>query len=205
MADDGGSIITTMLVVRHGETTWNAERRWQGRADSPLSPLGVAQARWAGEALEAFDVVVTSNLSRARTTGTVIAEALRVPLTIEPDLAERDVGAWTGLTFDEIEAGWPGALAAGDHPEGWESDDAVADRAMEALRRVAKANPSGRVLVITHGGLIRSVERALGLASPHLANLGGLWLTIDGEEITIGDRVELIDHAAVAATVPDSE
>jgi 2,3-bisphosphoglycerate-dependent phosphoglycerate mutase len=197
-----------MLVLRHGETTWNAEKRWQGRADSPLSALGVAQARFAGEALgasDAFDVVVTSNLSRARTTGTLIAEALGVPLTIEADLAERDVGVWSGLTFDEIEAGWPGALAAGEHPEGWEPDEEVADRAVDALRWIAKDNPGGRVLIISHGGLIRSVERSLGVESPHLANLGGLWLTLDGDEITAGERVELIDHAAVAATVPDSE
>jgi broad specificity phosphatase PhoE len=197
-----------MLVLRHGETTWNAEQRWQGRADSPLSTLGVTQARVAGEALgvgDAFDVVVTSNLNRARTTGTLIAEALGVPLTIEPDLAERDVGAWSGLTFDDIEAGWPGALEAGEQPDGWESDEEVADRAIDALRRLAKDNSGGRVLIVTHGGLIRSVERSLGLASPHLANLGGLWLTLDGDEITAGERVELIDHAAVAATVPDSE
>ena len=167
-----------MLVVRHGETTWNAEKRWQGRADSPLSALGIAQARVGGQgACDPFDVVVTSNLSRARDTGTIIAEALGASVTVEPDLAERDVGDWTGLTFDEIEEGWPGALADGGHPDGWEADDDVAERAIGALERIAKANPGGRVLVITHGGLIRSVERSLGLDSPHLANLGGLWVT----------------------------
>ena len=112
-----------MLVVRHGQTTWNASKRWQGRADSPLSALGVAQARWAAETLEPFDVVVTSNLSRAHDTGTIIAGAFGAPVVADPDLAERDVGDWTGLTFDEIEAGWPGFLARDEHPKGWESDD----------------------------------------------------------------------------------
>ncbi len=101
-----------MLVVRHGQTTWNASKRWQGRADSPLSALGVAQARWAAETLARFDVVVTSNLSRAHDTGTIIAGAFGAPVVVDPDLAERDVGEWTGLTFDEIEEGWPGFLAA---------------------------------------------------------------------------------------------
>jgi probable phosphoglycerate mutase len=196
---------TPMLVVRHGQTTWNASKRWQGRADSPLSVLGIAQAQWAAKVLEPFDLVVTSDLSRARDTGAIIAELMGAPSVADLDLVERDVGAWTALTFDEIEDGWPGALANGDHPDGWESDEAVAERGMGALRRLAKAHPGERVLVITHGGLIRSIERALGVDSPHLANLGGLWLTVDGDTITAGERVDIIDHAAVAATVPDSE
>jgi broad specificity phosphatase PhoE len=194
-----------MLVVRHGQTTWNASKRWQGRADSPLSALGVAQARWAAETLEPFDVVVTSNLSRARDTGAIIAEAFDAPVVVDAGLAERDVGDWTGLTFDEIEHGWPGFLERDEHPNGWESDDEVAARAADAFRRIAKEQHGARVLVVTHGGLIRSVERSLAIPSPYLANLGGLWITIDDDEIRAGDRVELIDHAAVAATVPDSE
>jgi broad specificity phosphatase PhoE len=194
-----------MLVVRHGQTTWNAEKRWQGRADSPLSALGTAQAEWAAKVLDPFDLVVTSNLSRARDTGAIIAEALGASVEVEADLAERDVGDWTGLTIDEIEQGWPGALANGGHPDGWEEDNDVAKRAIGALERIAMANPGARVLVITHGGLIRSLERVLGLDSPYLANLGGLWVTVDGGGVTAGERVEIIDHAAVAATVPSSE
>ncbi len=205
MANPGGSASTEMLVVRHGQTTWNAEKRWQGRADSPLSVLGIAQAEWAAKVLDSFDLVVTSDLTRARDTGAIIAEALGAPSIAEPDLAERDVGEWTGLSFDEIEAGWPGALASGGHPNGWESDETVADRAIGALHRIAKAHPGERVFVVTHGGLIRSLERLLGLDSPHLANLGGIWVTVDGDKVTPGDRVDIIDHAAVAATVPDSE
>ena len=193
-----------MLVVRHGQTTWNALKRWQGRADSPLSALGVAEARWAAETLERFDVVVTSNLSRAHDTGTILAEAFGTPIVVDPDLAERDVGEWTGLTFDEIEDGWPGFLRD-QHPKGWESDDDVAtrDRCTPSGREGAPGRTSPRG---DPRGLIRSIERTLGLSSPYLANLGGLWITVDDEnELAAGDRVELIDHAAVAATVPDSE
>jgi broad specificity phosphatase PhoE len=194
-----------MLVVRHGQTTWNAEKRWQGRADSPLSALGTAQAQWAAKVLDPFELVVTSNLSRARDTGAIIAEAFGAPMEVAADLAERDVGEWSGLTFDQIEEGWPGALASGGRPDGWEDDDDVAKRAIGALERIAKAHPGARVLVITHGGLIRSLERVLGLDSPYLANLGGLWVTVDSGGVTAGERVEIIDHAAVAATVPSSE
>ena len=59
--------------------------------------------------------------------------------------------------------------------------------------------------MITHGGLIRAIERELEIDSPHLANLGGLWVEVLGDEIAVRDRVELIDHTAVAATVPESE
>ena len=204
MAHPGGPT-RLMLVVRHGQTTWNAEKRWQGRADSPLSALGIAQAQWAATVLEPFDLVVTSDLSRARDTGAIIADVLGARVEAEPDLAERDVGEWTGLTFDEIEEGWPGALANGGHPNGWEADDTVADRAIGALERIAKAHPDERVLVITHGGLIRSIYRRLGLDTPHLANLSGLWVRVDGEGITAGELIEIVDHAAVAASVPDSE
>jgi len=200
-----GSAPTTMLVVRHGQTTWNAEKRWQGRADSPLSALGIAQARSAAGVLEPVDLVVTSSLSRARDTGAIISEALDAPVTADDELVERDVGAWTGLTSDEIEAGWPGALASGAHPDGWESDEAVAARALAALHRIAAEHPGTRVLVVTHGGLIRSLERMLGIESPYLANLGGLRVTIDDDEVLVEDRVEIIDHDAVAATVPTSE
>ncbi|HTN78838.1 MAG TPA: histidine phosphatase family protein [Acidimicrobiales bacterium] len=209
MAHHGGtaprSAPTTMLVVRHGQTTWNAEKRWQGRANSPLSALGIAQAQSAARVLEPVDLVVTSTLSRARDTGAIIGDAVGAPVTAAEDLVERDVGAWTGLTFDEIEAGWPGALAKGEHPEGWEPDEAVAARALAALRRIATEHPGARVLVVTHGGLIRSVERVLGIESPYLANLGGLRVTIDGDDVVVDDRVEIIDHDAVAATVPASE
>jgi probable phosphoglycerate mutase len=194
-----------MLLVRHGQSTWNAERRWQGHANPPLSALGRAQALAATTSLPSIDVVVTSNLERASETGRLIAEAAGVPFVVEAELHERDVGAWTGLTRHEIEAGWPGGPDNGHRPDGWEDDENVAARGMDALRRIAKAHPGQRVVVVTHGGLIRAIERELEIDSPYLANLGGLWVDVSGDEITVRDRVELIDHTAVAATVPDSE
>ena len=97
-----------VLLIRHGRSTWNAERRWQGWADPPLSPRGIAQAEAAAAALKdvAIQVVVSSDLVRARSTAEIIARAAGVGVSIEPALRERDVGLCSGLTADEIEARW---------------------------------------------------------------------------------------------------
>lgn len=205
MARDGETQATTMLLVRHGQSTWNAEGRWQGHANPPLSALGRAQAIAAAAKLPPVDLVVTSDLDRASETGNLIAEALGVPSVVEHALHERDIGAWTGLTRDEIEASWPGSLDNGHRPEGWETDADAAARGMAALCRLARTHPGQRLLVVTHGGLIRAIERQLEIESPHLANLGGLWIEVLDDKITVRDRAELIDHTAVAATVPESE
>ena len=209
MAHPGGptgeATTTQMLVVRHGQTTWNAEKRWQGRADSPLSALGTAQAEWAAGVLDPFDLVVTSNLSRGETRERSSPRSLAHPWRSRPISRSATSATGPGSRSTRSRKVGLARLASGGHPDGWEEDDDVAKRATSALERIAKANPGARVLVITHGGLIRSLERVLGLDSPYLANLGGLWVTVDGGGVTAGERVEIIDHAAVAATVPSSE
>src|SRR5919109_2812903 len=101
-----------LLLVRHGESTWNAQSRWQGQADPPLSPFGERQAEDATVRLAesaSITAVWTSDLVRARRTGELIAKRLGLDAVHdEPRLRERDVGAWSGLTRDEIEARWPG-------------------------------------------------------------------------------------------------
>jgi probable phosphoglycerate mutase len=95
--------VTRLLMVRHGQSTWNADGRWQGHADAPLSVLGEAQAAAAAEAIGDIDVVVASDLARARRTAEIIADALGVgPALVDARLRERDAGAWTGLTRHEI-------------------------------------------------------------------------------------------------------
>ncbi len=118
-----------ILIVRHGESTWNAVRRWQGQADPPLSERGEAQAARAAIAAAEqgpFDAVVTSTLQRAARTGKVIAERCALPL-LEPvvDLSERAAGEWEGLTRSEIEDRYPGFLHDHRRPPGYESDDFV--------------------------------------------------------------------------------
>src|SRR5918995_495099 len=101
-----------LLLVRHGESTWNAQGRWQGWADPPLSDIGRAQAESAAPAAAPVDAVVSSDLERARTTAELMAAVLDAgAVRVEPGLRERDVGDFTGLTRAEIEERWPGVLS----------------------------------------------------------------------------------------------
>jgi len=171
-----------LLLVRHGQSTWNAESRWQGWADPPLSDLGEAQALALASTLTAgqFHGVVSSDLERARRTAAIAAESLGLTVEVEPALRERDVGAWSGLTTVEIDRRWPHQLAAwrsgrlAAPPEG-EPDDTMAVRVVQALRRLL-ARPEESLLVVTHGGLIRLVERTLGLQPTTTPNLSGRWV-----------------------------
>src|SRR5687767_11323336 len=95
---------TRVLLVRHGQSEWNATGRWQGQADPPLTDLGRRQARSAAAALGTVDAVFASDLQRASETALIIAGELGVgPVVVDPDLRERDAGEWSGLTRVEIE------------------------------------------------------------------------------------------------------
>ncbi len=179
-----------LLLVRHGESTWNAERRWQGQADPPLSPHGIRQAQAAAPALDRAVTVWASDLKRARQT----AELLAGPdgsVQLDARLRERHVGDWTGLTRDVIDADYPGWLDEGRTPEGWEDDEAVRRRGIPALRDAVAAS-SGVAVAVTHGGFIRAVVTGLGGESWPIPNLGGIWLAGDGDRFALGPRVALL-------------
>ena len=182
-----------LLLLRHGQSTWNAEGRWQGWADPPLSDLGQAQALALTPALgqAALDAVVSSDLRRARQTADAVAEGLGITVEVEAGLRERDVGHWSGLTAAEIERQWPSELAAWragrlERPPGGESDADLADRAFDVLERLARRR-EGRLLVVTHGGLLGVVERRLGLERGRTANLGGRWVALAGTSLSAAD------------------
>ena len=202
--------MTRILLVRHGQSTWNADGRWQGRADPPLSDLGRRQAEVAGDTLAELGIarVVASPLVRAHETATIIGTALGLPVEPDARLQERDAGEWTGKTRDEIEAGWPGFLAGGERPAGFETDDILHERALAAIGDVA-TRAEEPVVVISHGGLIRVVERALGSEPHSVPNLGGLDIhRLDGVDVAgdarlaLAGRLVLIDAAAVTVTAP---
>lgn len=196
---------TRVLLVRHGQSEWNAERRWQGQADPPLTDLGRRQAREAARALGAVDAIWASDLQRATATALIIAEHLGIgPVVVEPAFRERDAGAYSGLTRDEIEVRFPGYLARRRPPPGWEPDDSLLDRAVGALRRVAAALPGGDVVVVTHGGVIYAVEAVLGFDHERIANVGGRWVTVTGDDggpLLLGDRLMLAEPTDT--TVPE--
>ena len=194
-----------LLLVRHGESTWNAVSRWQGQADPPLSPFGERQAEDVGARLAEIATITAvwaSNLVRARRTGDLIAQCLGIAqVREEPLLRERDVGAWSGLTRDEIEERWPGYLAARRSPPDFESDDELLARTRAGLAAAADGSDPGDVLVVTHGGVIRTIERSLGAIPERLPNLGGRWLLAETPtDLSLGERVVLLEPDEV--TVP---
>lgn len=184
---------TRVLLVRHGQSTWNAEGRWQGWADPPLSLLGEQQAFDALEHLRGAGIaaVVTSDLQRARRTAEIIAEGLGVgPVEVDADLRERDVGVFSGRTTEENHRDYPEAFE-GDrvlHAPGGETPERLLERVIPALSRIARRHPDSVVLVATHGGVIRSLERHLGAEPPDVTpNLGGRWLDVcEGGRIDAG-------------------
>lgn len=196
---------TRVLLVRHGQSEWNAHGRWQGHADPPLSDLGRAQAAAAAAAIGAVDAVVASDLQRAAESAAIIAAAIGVgPVLVESRLRERDAGEWTGLTRHEIEAGWPGALAEGLRPDGFEADESVLDRVLAALHDLGREMDGATVLAVTHAGVIRTLERHLDQDHPILANMEGRHLEVRDGRIVAGPRTLLLDPDAATVTAPRS-
>jgi broad specificity phosphatase PhoE len=186
-----------ILVVRHGQSEWNADGRWQGQADPPLSELGEQQAVAAARAVGVVDGIYASDLERASRTAVLIAAELGADVLLDPRLRERHAGPWQGLTRAEISEGWPGFLQSGQRPEGYERDPSVVARVMAALDAIAEAH-DGDVLVVSHGGVVKVLERHLGDGDDELVpNLGGRWITHDGEAYRLGDRAVLLDESQV--------
>jgi broad specificity phosphatase PhoE len=191
-----------LILVRHGATVWNAEGRYTTRTDIPLSPEGVEQARAtaAALALEGIDRVFCSPLSRARTTGEIVAAAQRhgVPEVVVDDrLIEIDAGPFEGLTPDEIEAGplrEAHALWRADSdpvtPPGAETLTAARDRAAAFFADVSSL--PGTTLAATHGSLTRVLVASVVLAADPVAHRR-LWLS-NGHWVVVehGDRPRLV-------------
>jgi uncharacterized phosphatase len=186
-----------VLVLRHGESEWNATGRWQGTEDPPLTERGIRQAVAAGEAMGTFDAVWASTLQRASLTADIIAEQLGIgPVNLDDRLVEVYFGPWQGLTRPEIERDWPGYIAELRRPDGAESHDAVVARVSAAIRDIAAACPGGDVLVVAHGGVTRSLRRSLGVGGhdDHIANLGGArFLVYPDGRMVAGELVVVID------------
>lgn len=179
-----------VFLARHGETEWNRVGRWQGTTDIPLSEVGRVQARALGERLRGRGIVEihTSDLTRARETAEIVSVALGITrVSIDPRLRERGFGCFEGLTREEC---------AARHPDAWqryladrratppdaEPQAEVVSRVVAALTAAAQsANRTGPLLVISHGGAIRSfIHATTGNAPPPLANAAVFLATHDG-------------------------
>lgn len=160
---------TVFGLIRHAPTTWNDEKRIQGQGDSPLTAAGIARARRWGQMLKplGWDKIVTSDQGRSRHTAELVNETLNLPLVTDGRLREQNWGQWEGLILETIlrqkadelaqllAAGW------GFRPPGGESREEVWQRGSRALQAAAMANPGARVLIVTHGGMIRALTYRL--------------------------------------------
>jgi len=160
---------TTIVLVRHGETDWNRESRFQGHADTPLNEDGRSQAQELAKLLVAEPVTAlyTSPLRRASETAEILAATLDVEARALEALREIDVGAWEGLTIDEVRERYPERLDE-DWRSGWEDGetyDELERRVVPALVELGSRHDGGHVVGVTHAGPIRAaIAASMGLA-----------------------------------------
>jgi probable phosphoglycerate mutase len=168
--------MTELIVIRHGETDWNRQHRFQGQIDVPLNALGRAQARRLAERLadQAFDVVVASDLQRARATADTAAILLNLPVRAEPLWREQAFGVLEGLDVPtivtqhpELWSQWTRHDADYALPGGGESVRGFHARVWHALEDLVQRHPDRRVAVFTHGGVLDMLWRGAQKLSLH--------------------------------------
>ena len=201
------------MLLRHGQTVWNAERRFQGQSDIPLDETGQAQADRAARLLAGLhpDLIVSSDLSRAAGTAAPLARLTGLEVILDKDLRERHGGCWEGLTDTEIRARYPAEHASWNPPDG-EPSAVVAERVAGALNRIAAllaegpvampARPTGLAVVVSHGAALRlGMSRLLGMPDELFSVLGPLsncsWSVLGRRR----DRWRLLEHNA--GTLPE--
>ncbi|HEU5265572.1 MAG TPA: histidine phosphatase family protein [Jatrophihabitans sp.] len=154
-----------VLLLRHGRTAWNAQRRFQGQSDPPLDEVGRAQAYEVAGLVAAMrpQLLVSSDAQRALQTAVIVGEATGLPATPEPRLRERGLGHWEGLTRDEVARQFPDEFAdwaAGRDVSrrGGETRDQVAGRALSAFRALPDVPTT---VVVTHSATAMALTNAL--------------------------------------------
>ena len=166
---------TRILAIRHGETAWNVDTRLQGHLDIPLNAVGLRQAQHLAQALsqqDAIDAIYASDLSRAHSTASAIAQATGHSVTAHVGLRERHFGAFQGRTFAEIEAElpehasqWRTRVPEWAPPEGGESLIVLRERILSTVDALASQHPGQQIVMVAHGGVLDILYRA----ATHLA------------------------------------
>lgn len=193
-----------IVFWRHGQTSWNLERRFQGATDIPLTETGVEQAERAARLLAALDptAIVSSPLRRAADTAKALADVTGLTVAFDPDLTERGGGVWEGLTNQEIRTRYPEEYLTWQ-PPGGETADQVAKRFKAAVERALTPIPDGGLLVVvSHGAATRiGIFSWLGIPEDLWARFGGLsnccWTVLDDGR----NGWRLIEHNA--GTLPE--
>lgn len=185
---------TTILLIRHGQTEYNANGRWQGHLDVPLNETGKAQAEALARRVAHWPVsaLYSSDLKRAAMTAAPLAEVWGVVPIFDAAWRERHVGVFEGRTREELQAAYPDVWAnmrkgVLDIPGG-EDRFTLQNRAVAAYEQVVAAHPHEMAAIVSHGGTLNAlVSAVLGIPTDHYGRLnfrGNTGLTI----IEIGDR-----------------
>jgi broad specificity phosphatase PhoE len=190
------SVVTTILLARHGESDWNVEQRWQGHADRPLTDRGRAQAEELARRLDAHPLgaVYSSDLRRALDTARAVASRRGLTVAVRRDLREVDCGSWSGRLHAEIDPVEIERWKAGE--KAWAGGESYAEmgaRLVSAVSTVAAGHPGEQVLVVSHGAAIRAIlAAALGLSfqeyrrlHPTVANTGLSAVRVDNGTIAL--------------------
>lgn len=150
--------ITTICLVRHGQTDWNALGKLQGQTDIPLNELGNIQARQCGEFLSKDDwnVIITSPLKRARETADIISHYIEVPVIEKMEFIEKNFGEAEGMTAAERKS----AVRDKDYP-GQENQESLRNRLMNGLQEIQKEYPEKKVILVAHGAVIHFILRLM--------------------------------------------
>lgn len=150
--------MTTLYLVRHGQTPWNVEGRYQGQMDPPLTEEGHQQAATTAEQLAplGFEAIYSSDLARASQTADALAAKLDMPVQFDERLREIHQGDWQGVVIDDIRKGWPDTLHGWEsdpwqhHPPGGETLQQLRERVFTAIDDIAARHPGATVVIFTH-------------------------------------------------------
>ncbi|MBN1218692.1 MAG: histidine phosphatase family protein [Anaerolineae bacterium] len=150
--------MTTIYMVRHGQTPWNVGGRYQGQLDPPLTEKGRQQARTTATRLASlgFDAIYSSDLARARQTAEALADVTGLPIHLDPRLREIHQGEWQGVLIGDIRARWPGEIEGWEtdpwhhHPPGGERLEELQARLLAAINDIVATWPQGKVAVFSH-------------------------------------------------------
>ena len=211
------SDMTSVVLARHGQSEWNKLRRWQGQADVALAAEGREQAKLLAARLaragEQFDHIYASDLGRALETAQIVAAALHMPVHPLIELREFHIGAWSGLTSDEIKTRFPNEWtiveSGGDCRRGGDGETRAefGARVAAVIEHLVLTHPGQRLLVVTHGGTIHAaldyVIYCGGTAShPHIDNTSLTEIVFDRAAPRI-TRLNDIAHLEEATTTAD--
>lgn len=179
--DEGEITMTSICLIRHGETDWNKEGRVQGQTDIPLNETGISQAKQCGKILQqsTWDMIITSPLQRAKQSATIINETLQLPMIEMEEFKERNYGDVEGMTVEERNKLYPNR----NYPN-QETQLELTDRVMKGIHKINETYYNKKILLVAHGGVINAIlshlsDGEIGSGKTKLLNacLSNIYLT----------------------------